>query len=162
MGGLGHLAVQYAVKLGFKTVALSRGKEKQALASELGAQAFIDTSAGNATKELQAMGGARAILCTAPSAKAISELFGGLARRGHLVVVAFSPEPIQLPSHLLLGGKRTLSGWVGGDLDDTIRFSVLNGVSPMVEVFPLEQAAQAYEKMMNATVRFRSVLSMDA
>jgi D-arabinose 1-dehydrogenase-like Zn-dependent alcohol dehydrogenase len=157
---LGHLAVQYAAKLGYKTVALSRGKDKEALAYKLGAGAYIDTNVADAAKELTAMGGARAILCTAPNGNAVGPLVGGLARKGHLIIVAFSREPLQIPGALLLRGARTISGWVGGDLGHTIRFSVHAGVKPMIEVFPLEQAALAYERMMNASARFRSVLQM--
>jgi len=160
MGGLGHLAVQFAVKLGCKTVALSRGKQKEKLARQLGAHAYIDTSAAEAAKELQTMGGAQVILCTAPGGKGIGELVGGLSRKGHLVLVSFSREPLQIPSVPLLRGARSISGWVGGNLEDTIHFSVHAGVKPMIEVFPLEQAAAAYNKMMDATVLFRSVLKM--
>lgn len=106
------------------------------------------------------MGGAQVILCTAPNSKAVGELVGGLARKGHLIIVAFSPEPIQIPSAQLLMGARTISGWVGGNIEDTIRFSLHAGITPMVEVFPLEQAGLAYEKMMSATVQFRAVLKM--
>lgn len=160
LGGLGHLAVQYASKLGCRTVVLSRGKEKEKLAHKLGAHAYIDTSAVDAAKELKAMGGAQVILCTAPNGKAMGELVGGLARKGHLIIVAFSSEPMQIPAAQLLMGARTVSGWVGGDIEDTIRFSVQAGVTPMTEVFPLEQAALAYEKMMSANVLFRAVLNM--
>lgn len=160
LGGLGHLAIQYAAKLGCRTVALSRGSEKEKLAHQLGADVYIDTSKKDAAKELKAMGGAQVILCTAPNSKAVGELVGGLARRGHLIIVAFSPEPIQIPSAQLLMGARTISGWVGGNIEDTVRFSLHAGITPMVEVFPLEQAAVAYEKMMSASVRFRAVLKM--
>ncbi len=160
LGGLGHLGVQYAVKLGCKTVALSRGKAKEKLARQLGAHGYIDTDSVDAAKELQAMGGAQVIVCTAPGSKGVGELVGGLARRGHLIMVSFSREPLQIPAVQLLRGARTISGWVGGDLDDTLRFSMHAGVKPMVETFPLEQAALAYEKMMSAQVLFRSVLKM--
>lgn len=160
LGGLGHLAIQYAAKLGCRTVALSRGAEKKELAHKLGADTYIDTSKMDAAKELKAMGGAQVILCTAPNSKAVGELVGGLARKGHLIIVAFSREPIQIPSAQLLMGARTISGWVGGNIEDTIRFSLHAGITPMVEVFPLEQAAAAYEKMMSAKVQFRAVLSM--
>jgi len=160
LGGLGHLAIQYAVKLGCKTVALSRGRGKEKLARELGAHAYIDTSAADAAKELKAMGGAQVIICTAPGAKGITELIGGLARRGHLVMVSFSREPLQIPAGQLLRGAQSISGWVGGNLHDTFRFSMHAGVKPMVETFPLEQADAAYNKMMDATVLFRSVLKI--
>jgi propanol-preferring alcohol dehydrogenase len=161
-GGLGHLAVQYAAKLGCKTVVLSRGKEKEKLAHKLGAHAYIDTSAVDAAKELKAMGGAQVILCTAPNGKAMGDLVGGLARKGHMIIVAFSGEPMQIPAAQLLMGAKTTRGWVGGNIEDTIRFSVHAGITPMIEVFPLEQAPLAYEKMMTASVHFRAVLKMTA
>lgn len=158
LGGLGHLAVQYAAKLGFRTVALTRSREKGELALQLGAHAFIDTSAENAGEALQRMGGARVILATAPSGKAISDLVSGLGYQGHLMVAAFDNQPLQISPAQLMLGARTVSGWVGGDLDDTLRFSVLAQVNPVIETFPLEQAALAYEKMMNSKVHFRAVL----
>ena len=159
IGGLGHLAVQYAVKMGFKTVALSRGREKEALAHQLGAHDYIDTTAGNAAQALKKMGGARLILGTAPNGKAIAELFGGLVRNGQLIIVAAPRDPIQIPGGQLLGGG-SLSGSVGGSIAEAIDFSMVFGVRPMVEVFPLEQAALAFEKMMTSKVHFRSVLQM--
>ena len=160
LGGLGHLAAQYAVKLGFKTVVLSRGKEKEKLAYSLGAHIYIDTNATDAAKELMKMGGARVILCTAPNSKAISELVAGLGRDGEAIVVTGAREPIQIPPMVLLGGGRSIRGWVGGKIEETIRFSILFKVRPMVEVFPLAQAAMAYEKMMTSKVHFRSVLKI--
>jgi D-arabinose 1-dehydrogenase-like Zn-dependent alcohol dehydrogenase len=160
LGGLGHLAVQYSVKLGFKTVVLSRGKEKEDLAYKLGAHLYIDTEAGDAAKQLSILGGARVILCTAPNSKAISDLISGLGRNGQAIVVTGAREPIQVSPMLLLGGQRSIRGFVSGNIEDTINFSILTKVIPMVEVFPLEQAALAYEKMMTAKVYFRSVLKM--
>jgi D-arabinose 1-dehydrogenase-like Zn-dependent alcohol dehydrogenase len=150
-GGLGHLAVQYSVKLGYKTAILSRGKEKEELAYKLGAHMYIDTNATDAVKELRALGGARVILCTAPNSKAISGLVGGLGRNGKIIIVAGESEPLQFSPSLLLGGR----------IEEAIRFSMLFGVVPMVEVFPLEQAALAFEKMMTSKVHFRAVLKMD-
>jgi alcohol dehydrogenase, propanol-preferring len=158
LGGLGHLAVQYAVKLGFKTVVLSRGKSKEELAFKLGAHVYIDTASGDAAKQLMKLGGARVILCTAPSGKAIAELIPGLGRHGQAIIVTGASDMMQLPPMLFLGGERSILGSVGGNIEDTIRFSVLTKVVPMVEVFPLEQVALAYEKMMTAKVHFRSVL----
>ena len=160
LGGLGHLAVQYAVKLGFQTVVLSRGKEKEKLAYNLGAHVYINTDSGDAVKQLMKLGGARVILCTAPNGKAISDLIPGLGRNGQAIIVTGASDMMQIPPTLLLGGERSIRGSVGGNIDDTIRFSVLTKVIPMVEVFPLEQAALAYEKMMTAKVHFRSVLIM--
>jgi D-arabinose 1-dehydrogenase-like Zn-dependent alcohol dehydrogenase len=161
LGGLGHLGVQFAIKLGCKAVVLSRGKEKEALAHKLGALAYIDTNAGDAAKQLQAMGGARVILCTAPNGKAMGELVGGLTPTGRMVVVAFSRDPMVIPPHLLMA-SRSIGGWVGGDLEETMRFSIQAGVVPIIETFPLEQAAAAYESMMTARVHFRAVLKMTA
>ncbi len=160
LGGLGHLAVQYAVKLGFKTVVLSRGKAKEELACKLGAHVYIDTDGGDAAKQLQQLGGARVILCTAPNGKTISDLIPGLGRNGQAIVVTGTGDMLQIPLGLLLGGERSVSGFVGGNMEDTVRFSVLTKVIPMVEVFPLEEAAKAFDKMMSAKVHFRSVLKM--
>ena len=160
LGGLGHLAVQYAVKLGFKTVVLSRGKDKEELAYKFGAHVYIDTETGEAAKQLMKMGGARVILCTAPNGKAISDLIPGLGRNGQAIIVTGARDMMQIPPMLLLGGERSVKGFVSGNIEDTIRFSVLTKVIPMIEVFPLEQAKLAYEKMMSAKVHFRSVLKM--
>ncbi len=160
LGGLGHLAVQYAVKMGFKTAVLSRGKEKEELAYKLGAHAYIDTCIGDAAKQLLKLGGAKVILCTAPSGKAIAELLPGLGRKGQAFIIAGSGDMIQFPSNLLLGGERSIRGFVSGSIEDAINFSTLTRVFPMVEVFPLEQATLAYKKMMTAKVHFRSVLKM--
>jgi D-arabinose 1-dehydrogenase-like Zn-dependent alcohol dehydrogenase len=160
LGGLGHLAVQYAVKLGFKTVVLSRGKAKEELAYKLGAHVYIDTDTGEAAKQLMKLGGARVILCTAPNGKAISDLIPGLGRNGQAIIVTGAREPMQIPPMLLLGGERSVRGFVTGNMEDAIRFSVLTKIIPMVEVFYLEQVALAYDKMMSAKVHFRSVLKI--
>jgi len=160
LGGLGHLAVQYAVKLGFKTVVLSRGKTKEKLAFGLGAHVYIDTDTTDAANELIKMGGAKVILCTAPNSKAISELVAGLGRDGEIINVTGAREPMQIPPMLLLGGQRSIKGWVGGEIEETLSFSTLFKVKPMVEVFPLEDATIAYEKMMTSKVHFRSVLKI--
>jgi D-arabinose 1-dehydrogenase-like Zn-dependent alcohol dehydrogenase len=160
LGGLGHLAVQYAVKLGFKTVVLSRGNEKEALAYKLGAHVYINTDSGDAAKKLMQLGGAKVLLCTAPSGKAISELLPGLGSNGEAIVVTGSNEPIQVSPMVLLGNQRSVRGFVSGNIEETIRFSVLTKVIPMVETFPLEQVEKAYEKMISAKVHFRSVLKM--
>lgn len=161
LGGLGHLAVQYAVKLGFKTVVLSRGKEKEDLAYKLGAHIYIDTDTGDAAKQLMKLGGARVILCTAPNGKAISEIIPGLGRNGQAIIVTGAGDMMQIPPMMLLGGERSIKGFVSGNMEEAVKFSMLTKVIPMVEVFPLEQAALAYEKMMTAKVHFRSVLKMD-
>lgn len=159
-GGLGHLALQFAIRLGLKVAVISRGKEKEALARKLGAQIYIDSDTVNAAEELMKLGGARVIFCTAPNSKAISELVGGLARYGQLIIITFVNEPIQVSPIQLMRGVRSVSGWVGGNAADTLNFSVLTHVVPMVEVFPLEQAAAAFERMMTAKVHFRAVLKV--
>lgn len=164
LGGLGHLGIQFARKLGFKTVALSRGKDKQELAYILGAHVYIDTESSNPATELQKLGGARVILATAPNSKAISDVVEGLGFDGELIVVAAQGEPMQVFSGQLLGERRSIRGWSvrpAKDVsEDVLNFSVISGVLPMIEVFPLEQAALAYEKMMTAKVHFRAVLKM--
>lgn len=164
LGGLGHLAVQISRKLGFKTVALSRGKEKEKLALELGAHVYVDTEAADPAEELRKLGGARVILATAPSGKAISKVVGGLGSGGELIIVAAPGDPIEVFAGQLMGGSRSIRGWTSGfprgASEDVMNFSVISGVLPMIEVFPLEQAALAYEKMMNAKVHFRAVLRM--
>ena len=160
LGGLGHLALQFAVRLGYKTAVLSRGKEKETLARKLGAHLYIDTNAQNAAEELTKMGGARAIFCTAPDSKSIEGLVSGLARYGQLIIVTFVNEPIQISPVQLMRGVRSVSGWVGGNAAETLNFSVLTHVVPLVEVFPLEQADKAFERMMTAKVHFRAVLKI--
>jgi D-arabinose 1-dehydrogenase-like Zn-dependent alcohol dehydrogenase len=160
LGGLGHLALQFAVKLGFETVVLSRGTEKETLARRLGAHHFIDTNTTDASKELMNLGGAKVILCTAPNGKAISELVNGLGRNGQMIIVTYVNEMIQLSPGNLMRGSRSIMGWVGGHPEDALRFSILTGVRPMVEVFPLDQVALAFNKMMSGKVHFRSVLKM--
>ncbi len=160
MGGLGHLALQYAVKLGFRTVVLSRGKEKEKAALAMGAHGYIDTTAVDAAKELKKWGGARAIICTAPSGSEISKLIGGLGRNGQMIIIAAANDMMQFPPSALLGGNRSITGWVGGNMEDTLNFSLLCKVVPMVEVFPLERAQEAFEKMMSSKVHFRAVLKI--
>jgi len=163
VGGLGHLAIQYAKRMGFKTIALSRSTDKKELALKLGAHVFIDTLRSDVAQELQKLGGARVILATAPDNKAVSQLINGLGLDGKLVIVAGIEGPIQLFGGQLLNGRRSVQGWVASGSDarkDTINFSLLTEVHPMIETFPLEQVEVAYEKMMNAKVRFRAVLTM--
>ncbi|MCX5997352.1 MAG: alcohol dehydrogenase [Chloroflexi bacterium] len=166
IGGLGHMGIQFARKLGFKTVALSRGKDKEELAYKLGAHVYIDTESQNPAAELKKLGGARVILATAPNSKAISQVINGLGFDGQLIVVAASGEPMQFTPGQLLGGRGSIRGWIAGPAkdksEDALNFSVISGALPMIEVFPLEQAALAYEKMMTAKVRFRAVLKTGA
>jgi alcohol dehydrogenase/propanol-preferring alcohol dehydrogenase len=163
IGGLGHLGVQYARKMGFETVALGRGKDKEPLAKELGAHHYIDSSAADTVAELQKLGGARVILATAPDAKAISDIVGGLGVNGNLLIPAAPNDPLTVSVMPLLMGRRQISGWYSGtarDSQDTLEFSVLSGVHPMIEKFPLSRVAEAYERMHSGKVRFRVVLTM--
>ena len=164
IGGLGHLALQYARKLGFKTVAVSRGTSKRDLALKLGAHHYIDAESSDAGEELKKMGGARVILATAPSGKAISELVNGLGPEGRLIIVAAPRDPLTLHAGQLFQGRRSVSGWTARMTKDpaesAVHFSVITGILPMIEVFPLERAAEAYERMMTSKVRFRAVLKI--
>jgi D-arabinose 1-dehydrogenase-like Zn-dependent alcohol dehydrogenase len=165
VGGLGHLGIQYANKFGYRTVAISRGTESKELALKLGAHAYIDSTAGDPGEALKAMGGAKVILATSPSGKAMSPLVGGLAVGGKMMVVGASPEPIELSSFQLIGGRRTVEGWASGvaaDAEDTMNFSAMAGVRPMIEKYPLENVVQAYERMVSGKSKFRVVLTMDA
>jgi len=163
VGGLGHLAIQYAKRMGFKTVAISGSTDKKELAYKLGAQVFIDTHSEDVIKELQKLGGAKVILATAPDNKAASQLVNGLSSDGKLLIVAGINGPIQVFGGQLLNGRRSIQGWVASGPNarkDTINFSLLTKVHPIIETFPLEQVTVAYERMMNAKVRFRAVLTM--
>jgi len=163
IGGLGHLAVQYAAKMGFRTVAIARGRDKEAFARKLGAVHYIDSAGSDAAAELTRLGGAKVILATATSSKAMTAVLGGLGLYGKLMVIGVGPDPVEAPPFLLLSGNRSIMGWYSGvsiDSQDTLAFSLLTGVRPMVEVFPLEQAPQAYARMMSGAARFRVVLSM--
>jgi D-arabinose 1-dehydrogenase-like Zn-dependent alcohol dehydrogenase len=161
IGGLGHLGVQFARRMGFRTVAIGRGREKEKLAKDLGAHVYIDTSADNAAAALRRMGGARAILATATSGDAMGPLVSGLAVRGKLIVVGVPQDPIQLNAFPLVFGGRSVYGSLTGtaiDQEDTLAFSVLENIRPMIETVPLEQAADAYVRMMQGKARFRMVL----
>lgn len=165
VGGLGHLGVQFAAKMGFKTVAIARGGDKEPLARQLGASHYIDSQRQDAAGELTKLGGARVILATVTSGKAMSAVLGGLGVNGELVVLGASAEPLEVPGVLLIGGRRSIMGWPAGtsiDSQDTLAFSVLTGVRSMNEVFPLERAAEAYELMMSGKARFRVVLKTGA
>lgn len=161
IGGLGHLGVQYAKKMGFRVVALSRGPEKEELAQGLGADAYVDTEARDPAEALQEMGGARVILETAPSADAATAVVDGLGRDGELVVVGATEEPIRVAPLQLIMGRRSVSGWPSGDArdsEDTLEFSALADVRPRIETYPLEEANEAYERMITNRARFRVVL----
>ncbi len=163
IGGLGHLGVQFAKKFGYRVAAIGRGPENAALAQKLGADVYIDSAAADPAAELQKLGGARAILATAPSGKAMSSLIGGLGARGTLLVVGASADPIEVPPLQLIGGVKRIQGWASGiptDSEDTLRFSVMTGVRPMIEKYPLAKAAEGYARMMSGKAEFRVVLTM--
>jgi alcohol dehydrogenase/propanol-preferring alcohol dehydrogenase len=163
IGGLGHLGVQYARLMGFETVAIGRGKDKELLAKELGAHHYIDSGTGDAAAELQKLGGARVILSTASNANAISALVDGLSVNGNLLVPAAPAEPLSVSVMPLIMGRRSVSGWYSGtarDSQDTLEFSLLSGIHPMIEKYPLVQVAEAYEQMHSGKARFRVVLTL--
>jgi D-arabinose 1-dehydrogenase-like Zn-dependent alcohol dehydrogenase len=163
IGGLGHLGVQFASKFGFATVAIGRGADKKSLALKLGAKTYLDTASQDVTKELQAMGGARVILATAPDGKAMGGLIDGLGVGGRLVIVGASPDPFAVSSLQMLLVRKSIVGWPSGtsmDSEDTLKFAASNGIRPMIETFPLERAADGYDRMMSGKVRFRSVLKI--
>ncbi|MCW2998307.1 MAG: zinc-binding dehydrogenase [Solirubrobacterales bacterium] len=161
VGGLGHLGVQFARKLGFRTVAIARGQEKEALARQLGAHHYIDSTTQNPAKELQALGGAKIVLATVTNSAAMTATVGGLAPRGRLLVLGAATEPMRLPPAMLIGGNTGIVGHASGtsmDSQDTMAFSALTDVRPMIETRPLEEAQEAYDRMMAGDARFRMVL----
>jgi propanol-preferring alcohol dehydrogenase len=161
IGGLGHLGVQFARHMGFRTVAIGRGSDKKKLAHDLGAHLYLDTAVEDVAAALQRRGGARAILATAPSGKAMGPLVSGLAARGKLIIVGVPDDEIQLSAIPLVFGGRSIYGSLTGtaiDNEDTLAFSVLENIRPMVETVPLERAAEAYGRMMDGKARFRMVL----
>jgi D-arabinose 1-dehydrogenase-like Zn-dependent alcohol dehydrogenase len=163
IGGLGHLGIQFARRMGFYTVAIARGQEKEKLALELGAHMYIDSDAEDAAQALQKIGGANAILATAASGKSMGPLLGGLKAHGKLVVVGASAEPIEIPNFLLIAGSRTVQGEASGtavDIEDTLKFSCQEHVHSMNEIVPFENAPEAYAKMMKNAARFRMVLKI--
>jgi D-arabinose 1-dehydrogenase-like Zn-dependent alcohol dehydrogenase len=161
LGGLGHLAVQYAARMGFRTVGIARGKDKEALARQLGAHHYIDSQAQDPAAELQKLGGARVILATVTNGDAMSAVAGGLGLNGTLVVIG-AADSMKVSPLLLITGARAIKGWYSGtgiDSQDTLRFSVLAGVRSMNEVYPLEKVSEAYERMSSGKARFRVVLT---
>jgi D-arabinose 1-dehydrogenase-like Zn-dependent alcohol dehydrogenase len=161
IGGLGHLGVQFAAKMGFKTVAIARGQDKEALARKLGAAHYIDSQSKDVSTELQKLGGARVVLATATSGEAMSSVQGGLSANGVLLVIG-AAQSLQISPLVLIVGSRSVKGWYSGtsiDSQDTLDFSVLTGVRSMNEVVPLEKAAEGYERMMSGKARFRVVLT---
>ena len=163
LGGLGHLGVQYAAKMGFKTVGIARGKDKEPLARKLGAHQYIDSQASDPGAELAKLGGAKVILATVTAGDAMSAVQSGLALNGTLLVVG-AAHSMQVSPLLLIMGRRSVKGWYSGtaaDSQDTLRFSALTGVRSMNETFPLEKVAEGYERMMSGKARFRVVLTME-
>ena len=163
IGGLGHLGIQYARQMGFETIALGRGKDKEALAKKLGAHQYIDSNVSDTVAELKKLGGARVILATAPSGKAISSVVEGLGVNGNLLIPAAPNDPLTISVLPLIMGRRSISGWYSGtarDSQDTLEFSAFHGVHPMIEKFPLARVSEAYEQMHSGKARFRVVLTM--
>jgi D-arabinose 1-dehydrogenase-like Zn-dependent alcohol dehydrogenase len=163
IGGLGHLGIQFANKFGYKVAAVGRGPENAALAKKLGASVYIDSKATNAAEELQKLGGAKVILGTAPSSKAMSELINGLGPNGKFIVIGATFDPIEVAPVQLITGSKSIQGWAAGtpaDSEDTLLFAELSGVRPMIETFPLEKAAEAYARMLSGKAQFRVVLTM--
>lgn len=161
IGGLGHLAIQYAAKMGMRTVAISTSDSKKELAEELGAHHFINAKQKDAAKELQNMGGAKLILATAPNSEAITSVIGGLGIDGKLLMVAATGDPIEVSPMELLMGRKSVAGWPSGtamDSEDTLKFSAMTGTKPKIEEFPLDKVSEAYDKMINNKARFRVVL----
>jgi len=163
IGGLGHLAIQYASKFGYRAVAISRGDDAKDLALKLGAHVYINSDTANPAEELKRMGGAKAILSTAPSGKAMSAMIDCLGDNGMLMVIGASADPIEVAPAQLIVGKKSIQGWYSGnaaDSEDTLAFSATAGVRPMIEKFPLDQVQQAYDRMMSGKARFRVVLTI--
>ncbi len=164
LGGLGHLGVQFAVKMGFEVVAIARGEEKGPLAKELGAHHYIDSKVSDVAAELTKLGGASVVLATVTVADAMTATLGGLKARGQLVVVGAPNDPLSVPAAVLIFKSAAVQGHASGtsqDSEDTLRFSALTGVRPMIETMPLSEAQAAYDKMMSGAARFRMVLTMD-
>jgi D-arabinose 1-dehydrogenase-like Zn-dependent alcohol dehydrogenase len=162
IGGLGHLGIQFAAKMGFRTVAIARGVDKEPLARKLGASDYIDSKTQDPSAELQKLGGAKIVLATVTNGDAMSAVLGGLGVNGKLIIVGAAPEPLQVPGIPLLLGRRSILGWPSGssiDSQDTLAFSALTGVRSMNEIFPLERAGEAYDHMMSGKARFRAVLA---
>ena len=165
VGGLGHLGVQFAARSGFRTVAVARGKDKEALARQLGAEHYVDSEVQDPALELTRLGGANVVLATVTSGKAMTAAMGGLAIDGTFIVLGAAHEPIEVSPFLLIGGRRSVAGWPSGssiDSQDTMAFCARAGVRSMNELFPLERAAEAYDRMMSGKARFRVVLTTGA
>ena len=162
IGGLGHLGVQFAARAGYRTVAIARGQDKAPLAKQLGAHEYIDSQAQNPVDELTRLGGAKVILATVTDAKTMASVIGGLGDDGTLLIVGAPGEPMEVPVLPLISQRRAIQGWPSGtgiDSEDTLNFSSLSGVRPMIETFPLDKAPEAYDRMMSGKARFRVVLT---
>jgi D-arabinose 1-dehydrogenase-like Zn-dependent alcohol dehydrogenase len=163
VGGLGHLGIQFANKFGYQVVGISRGKQSEPLARKLGAHMYIDSSATNAAEELKKLGGARVILSTAPSGKAMASLVDGLSANGRMMVIGAGPDPIEVQTGTMIFGNKELKGWASGtapDSEDTLRFAAYTGVRPMIEKYPLDKVNEAYNRMTGGKAQFRVVLTM--
>jgi D-arabinose 1-dehydrogenase-like Zn-dependent alcohol dehydrogenase len=161
-GGLGHLGIQFAAKMGLKIIAIARGKDKEEMMKKLGAIDYIDSQSQNVVEELAKMGDARVILATVPSGKAMSAVLGALGVNGKQIIIGASDEPLQVPTNQFISGRQSIVGWYSGssiDSQDTLTFSALSCVRSINEIFPLDSAAEAYEVMMNGKARFRAVLT---
>jgi D-arabinose 1-dehydrogenase-like Zn-dependent alcohol dehydrogenase len=164
IGGLGHLGIQYARQMGFRTIAIGRGRDKEALAKRLGAHAYIDNCSVSPAEALRQLGGAKVILATAPDSKSMTDMVDGLAPSGKLLIVGAIPEPLGINPLQLIFARREVRGWPAGtakDSEDTLQVSMLTGVRPMIEKYPLEKAAEGYQQMMSGKARFRVVLTMN-
>ncbi|SKD01324.1 D-arabinose 1-dehydrogenase, Zn-dependent alcohol dehydrogenase family [Burkholderia sp. YR290] len=164
IGGLGHLGVQFARRMGFNTVAIARGEDKAPLAKQLGAHHYIDSRAQNPADALKALGGASIILATVTNADAMTATLGGLALNGKLIILGVADKPIEVPPVQFIMGRNAVQGWPSGssaDSEDTLAFSALADVKPMIETYPIERAAEAYDRMMSGAARFRVVLTMN-
>ncbi|MDR3793664.1 MAG: alcohol dehydrogenase [Terracidiphilus sp.] len=165
IGGLGHLGVQFAAKSGYRTVAIARGQDKAPLAHQLGAHIYIDSTKQDPAAELQKLGGAVVILSTLTNAEALAAAINGLAPKGKLIIVGVPDKPFEVGAVPLIMGSRTIAGWPSGtamDSEDTLNFSSLAGVKPMIETYALEQAPEAFDRMMSGKARFRVVLTTGA
>ncbi len=165
IGGLGHLGVQYAAKSGYRTVAIARGTDKGPLATQLGAHIYIDSTTQDPARELQKLGGAVVILSTLTDAEALASAVGGLAPNGKLIINGVPDKPFNVNAGALVGGRRSIVGWPSGtgmDSEDTLNFSALTGIKPMIETYPLEKAEEAFNRMMSGKARFRVVLTTGA
>jgi len=163
IGGLGHLGIQFANKFGYKVAAIGRGSQIESLAMKLGADVYIDSKVKKPAEELQKLGGARLIIATAPNARAMTELIGGLGPNGKLLLIGVASDPIEVAPLQLIRGGKTMEGWAGvtpADSEDTLRFAELRGVRAMIETYPLEKAAEGYARVMSGDAEFRVVLTM--